>query len=255
MVSVSDGDACTCQRLTSRGEGMKRIYVNVVAAIRSVLRTTGLLAVMDLWARHTRVGTWARSLLSIYDMKDLVALDTPWWTFRSADMVAAHLRQRPEALVFEWGSGASTVWLAKRAATVIAVEHDAEWAEQVRPMLGANARVDTVVPTQAVPGGGIRSSKPGNEELDFTAYVKAIDEHPGPFDLIVVDGRAREACLQRALPKLAAGGLLVFDNVDRVRYRKAIEAEEGIEVAITRGLTPSLPYPTRTALITRTPRT
>ena len=73
----------------------------------------------------------------------------------------------------------------------------------------------------------------------------------GDFDLVVVDGRARNACFHRAITRLAPGGVLVFDNVDRQRYRDAIASSPvGVDVEWTRGLTPALPYPTRTALVT-----
>lgn len=230
---------------------MRSAYVSVVRAVRSVLGALGLLRLLDAWARRSRTGRWARSLLAIYDVRDLVALDTPWWTFESADLVAAHLAERPGARVFEWGSGASTAWLSRRAAEVVAVEHDAEWADQVRPLTGPGVRVLTVPPAPASPASTVRSRKPGFEDLDFGAYVAAVDDQDGVFDLVVIDGRAREACLARAVRHLAEDGLIVFDNVDRRRYRDAISAQPGIEVRWTRGLTPSLPYPTRTALIRR----
>lgn len=234
---------------------MKRVYVFLIRSVRSLMVPVGGLSFLDRLARRSRTGAWLRSLLAIYDIHDLIALDTPWWTYDSAARVEEHLLRYPGATVFEWGSGASTAWLAKRAGHVIAIEHDAAWAEKVRPLLGDNVMVRTVHATHAAPGQGVRSSRAGHEDLDFTDYVHAIDDYPGPFDLVVVDGRAREACLRRALPRLAVGGLLVFDNVDRARYREALDAEAGIDVTVTRGLTPSLPYPTRTALITRTPRT
>lgn len=232
---------------------MKGIYVSVIRAARVVLRAVGLVRLLDAWARRSRRGVWARSLLAIYDVRELVALDTPWWTFEAAELVAAHLAERPGARVFEWGSGASTAWLSRRAGDVVAVEHDSAWAAAVRPLVGARAEVLTVPPALAAPGAGVRSAKSGFEGLDFTDYVAAIDRQPGVFDLIVIDGRAREECLRRAMPHLADDGIIVFDNVDRRRYRAAMCAVPGIEVRWTRGLTPSLPYPTRTALIRRVP--
>jgi predicted O-methyltransferase YrrM len=96
----------------------------------------------------------------------------------------------------------------------------------------------------------VRSAKRGFEGLDFTAYADAIDDVDGDFDLVVIDGRAREACLVRAIDRMADGGLVVFDNVDRARYRAAVEAlGTRLRVHWTRGRTPALPYPTRTALI------
>src|SRR5688572_30062529 len=111
---------------------MKRWYVRLVRATTLVLRGVGALALLDRLAGRSRLGCWARSLLAIYDVDDLMALDVPWWTFHSAEVVEAHLASRPHAWVFEWGSGASTRWLSARAAQVVAVEHDASWAAVVK---------------------------------------------------------------------------------------------------------------------------
>lgn len=208
---------------------------------------------MDRWAARSRAGTWARSLLSIHDAAELVDLDVPWWTFDSSARVDAFLTGRRRARVFEWGSGASTVWLARRAESVVAVEHDPDWARIVKTLVGQNPAVElvTMPPTQArgLPGEA-RSAKPGHENLDFHDYVNVIEKVGGEFDVIVIDGRAREVCLQAALPHLVEDGLLVFDNVERRRYRRAIAAmSPDLEVSWTAGLTPGLPYPTRTALL------
>jgi len=230
---------------------MKQVYVAGARALRKALARIGLLQLLDQWAARSRTGLWFRSLLSIYDLADLLPHDVPWWTFEAADEVAAHLAAHPDARVFEWGSGASTAWLSRRAASVTAVEHDVAWAEIVRPVLQGNAIVRVVEPVPATGEAGEElSQKPGFSGLDFGAYVEALDESDGTFDLIVVDGRARGACFGRAITRLAPEGLLVFDNVDRQRYRDAISASPvQVEVRWTRGLTPALPYPTRTALV------
>lgn len=231
---------------------MKGLYVSLVRELRRALAVTGLLPPLDRWARRSRTGLWVRSWLSIYDLSDMLIHDTPWWTFEAADDVERFLVSRPQARVFEWGSGASTVWLAARAGPVTSVEHDADWAATMRDVLPTNVTLTVVEPGLAGPRS-LRSAKPGFEGLDFTDYVAAIDEVPGPFDLIVIDGRAREACLARAVPCLAPGGVIVFDNVDRARYRDAIAGLGGqVQVTWTRGRTPALPYPTRTALLTVT---
>ncbi len=177
----------------------------------------------------------------------------PWWTFDSADRAAEWLREHPGARVFEWGSGASTMWLSSRAGSVHSVEHHAGWAAMIAPRLPPNVELRVVEP---VPPDApvVASAKPGHGGLDFADYVAAIDDVPGDFDLIVIDGRAREACLARAVERLAPGGVIVFDNVDRQRYVDAIDATlatrgDRLSMTMTRGLTPALPYPTRTALL------
>jgi precorrin-6B methylase 2 len=233
---------------------MKNVYVWTLRRLRSLLRRVGLLAVLDRWAARSRRGVWTRSLLSIYDPAELLTLDVPWWTFESSDLVADFLATHPDARVFEWGSGSSTLWLAKRAGSVISVEHDVEWAETVRGMLPKNCDLRAVPPIPATSAAAVTSSKDGFAGLDFTAYVEEIDKVQGDFDLIVVDGRAREACFAKAVNRVAPGGRILFDNVDRKRYVEAISASAvPLDVTWTRGLTPSLPYPTRTAVIATAP--
>lgn len=211
----------------------------------------GILRWLDAWAARSRTGTWVRSLLAVYDVEDLVALDVPWWTFDAGGRVDDYLRQHPDARVLEWGSGASTVWLAKRSASVTSIEHDGAWAEVVRALAPAHADIRHVPPTPIGSSSPpVRSLKAGYAGLDFSDYVAAIDGVDGEFDVIVVDGRARAACLERAGRRLRPGGLIVVDNVERARYRQAIERlGPGVTVIWTRGLTPCLPYPTRTALL------
>ena len=226
---------------------MKGLYVRLAHAVGSLLRSLGVLGLLE--RRPSRPATWLRSLVAIHDLDELARLDVPWWTFASSDRVAAHLRTRPGARVFEWGSGASTLWLAARAGSVHSVEHDAGWAQALAPRLPAHVALHVVRPASS-PAPAIGSAKPGHAGLDFSAYVAAIDAVDGLFDVIVIDGRAREACLQRAVGRLAPDGVVVFDNVDRRRYREAIGTlGDRVEVTTTRGLTPALPYPTRTALL------
>jgi hypothetical protein len=94
----------------------------------------------------------------------------------------------------------------------------------------------------------VPSVKEGQQGLDFADYVGTIDEVGGLFDVIVVDGRARTACLSAALPHLAPDGMIVFDNSRRRRYRAAIESC-GLRERRLPGLVPTLPYPDQTSLL------
>jgi hypothetical protein len=202
--------------------------------------------------RDHRVRHWAYSLTRAHDSLAIAELDVPWWTYGAIDAVESWLRTRPSPTrVFEWGSGASTIWLARRAASVVTVEHHAGFAATIAPALAGHANVTAVVvEPQPMAPPLIGSAKEGHAGLDFSRYVAEIDAHPGTFDLVVVDGRAREACLPRALPRLADDGLVVFDNSRRSRYRRAIAAAGVVEQRYA-GLTPTLPYPDQTSLLRR----
>ena len=203
-------------------------------------------------ARERRVRHWLYSLVFPFDAVGLLGLDVPWWTYDAIDAVDSWLTNRDGATrVFEYGSGASTVWLAARADEVHSVENDPGFAALMTPHL---ARADNVtqhvVPAVASEAPVIGSAKAGYGGLDFADYVATIDAVGGEFELIVIDGRAREACLQAALAHLAPDGVIVFDNTRRRRYRDAIARTDLVEQRLT-GLTPTLPYPDTTSLLRR----
>ncbi len=65
--------------------------------------------------------------------------------------------------------------------------------------------------------------------------MSTIDRVGGPFDLIVVDGRARNDAFRRSLDHLADGGVIVFDNLKRKRYWDVISAHARPAVRAAQG--------------------
>lgn len=235
---------------------VKHGYVAVARAAGRVSDGVGLSAWLDARADRVRLAHWARSLFSIYDIAALVDFDVPWWTYDAIARVDAFLIAHPSARVFEWGAGASTVWLARRAGSLHSIEHDATWRSQVEQIIDGSALQARVtlesVPADPTPDPDprYRSAKTGEAGQSFGAYARAIEGGGGPFDLIVIDGRVRVACLSHAVPCLADGGMIVFDNSARRRYAEGLR-DSGLAVERFTGLVPSLPYPDETALLTR----
>lgn len=229
---------------------IKSMYACSVRGIRRTLDRFGLDVEAPPLERRWR--HWAHSLTLVHDSRAMADLDVPWWTYEAISTVDAWLAARMEpATVFEYGSGASTVWLARRAGQVHSVEHHVGFAELMHPELARhpNASVRVVEPVPSA-NPAVPSRKEGHAGLDFSEYVAAIDEVPGSFDLVVIDGRAREACLAAAVGRLATDGLIVFDNSRRLRYREAITRCD-LDERVFGGLTPTLPYPEQTSLLSR----
>jgi hypothetical protein len=229
-------------------------YARVMHGIRRFLSRKGLLISLDSRAEKSDGGLWFRSLFSVLDFEDFQTLDTPWWTLASGRKVHDFLASRPNARVLEWGSGASTVWLGKRSSEVFSIESDAAWAAMVRDSVPPHVHI--VTPHIPVRAGrtGMASRRMGFRHLDFSQYVGAIDDIPGIFDVIVIDGRAREACLDKALTRLSTGGIILFDNTNRFRYRAALKRHHGtVIVSSDIGLTPILMWPSRTSIVRLTP--
>lgn len=227
----------------------KRAYAGTARGIGRGLARLGVVGT-ETPPRERRTRHWLHSLTRVHDTSALVDLDVPWWTYRAVDEIEIWLAARPRpARVFEYGAGASTVWLAHRSGEVVSVEHDPGFAVAVEGLVSGvpNATLLLRPPTPSA-SPVVPSAKEGYAGLDFASYVAAIDEVPGDFDLVVIDGRAREACLERALPRLADGGIVVFDNTRRRRYRRAIDAAPVVELRLA-GLTPTLPYPEQTSVL------
>lgn len=96
--------------------------------------------------------------------------------------------------IFEWGSGASTLYWMDRARSVVSVENNPQWFERVSQM--KNDRVQLIL-----------------DESD--GFPFEIRKHDGLFDVIVVDGYGyRYDCAIEAIRKLAPGGMIILDNSD-----------------------------------------
>lgn len=231
-------------------------YVGFWRAARRGAERTGALAALDRRrAEHPRgAAAQVRSLFAIHDAADLVALDVPWWTTGAAARVEAHLAALGGAArVFEYGSGASSVWLARRAARVTSVEHHPGFAALVRDLardagVGDRLELLEVAPERSAEPE-VPSGRGGEAGLDYARYVRAIDRVPGDLDLVVVDGRARAACVEAAARRLAPGGIVLLDDSQRPRYSRAVAAS-GLAVRRYRGWVPSLPYPRESAVLT-----
>jgi len=170
---------------------------------------------------------------SLADGRTSMADERPWITFGAASFIGARLT--PSSHVFEWGSGGSSLFFARRVATVVSVEHDAAWFERVGETMHGRGlsnwqgflelpQLDPAA-DQGRPeaGDSYVSSDASYRGRSFRDYVSRIDTFADDFfDLVMIDGRARPSCLRHALPKLRPGGLLVWDNSEREHYGPVI---------------------------------
>jgi hypothetical protein len=235
---------------------LKQTYVNLVHSLRPAAERASLLSSLERHSDQSRWARWSRSLFAIHDSQAMIALDLPWWNLDAIDRVHGFLEAREAPAVFEYGSGASTTWLARRCGAVVSVEHDAPWGEQVLRQTASLENVTIeICPPEPVPTGDVDAVESGKAGAsgDFRRYVDAIARQDRLFDLIVIDGRCRAEALRRAVPFLAPDGMIVFDNALRRRYQEAILAS-GLSVEKHFGLTACLPYPDATWLLRRSPQ-
>ena len=125
--------------------------------------------------------------------------------------------------VFEYGSGYSTLFYARRVRNVISVEYDQAWIASIGPRLPPNASVLFV---------------PDDVDGD---YCRAIARSGDSFDVVVVDGKDRENCVKQSMQALSSRGVIVLDDSQRAKYAPAIAyaQENGYLTVDFEGLKPT----------------
>jgi len=166
---------------------------------------------------------WFRS----FDSKQAVDANgeaLPWVTYSFIDFIKDRLHK--QLSVFEYGSGSSTTFYAKRVARVVSVEHDKEWYEKVL------------------------HEKPSNAEMIFTKletdgeYAKKPSLLNEKFDIIIVDGRDRVNCCINSVNALSNTGVVVLDDSERDFYNEAriFLKGAGFKELLFSGISPGLFY-------------
>jgi len=152
-------------------------------------------------------------------MADEPLADIVWVPYLAIEFVEELLRGG-ESSVWEWGSGCSTRFFARRAAAVISIECNPRWHQRVT---GAVAEYPHCIVKLIEEGRKSLGNDPRNpkhyyeqlrEKQNFRRYASAIDEF-GQFDLIVIDGMARPSCWKHGYTHVKLGGWLLLDNTDR----------------------------------------
>lgn len=187
---------------------------------------------------------WKRAQTPGYSMLEAAK---PWLPYSCIAFLKRTVK--PGWKIFEFGAGGSTVFFSRMKAQGVTIEHDAAWAEKVRKKLHSeNWQVRLAQPEAAkrpadpADPSQYGSAFPGCENKDFEKYVRAIDEFPDShFDLVLIDGRSRPACIARALAKIKRGGFLALDDSQRLWYQKAAALPAGWKRRVFRGPKPGAP--------------
>jgi precorrin-6B methylase 2 len=116
----------------------------------------------------------------------------PWYTYPSIEYIKQ--LDFSKKSVFEFGSGNSTRFWAKRCKDIVAVEDDQNWFEKIKKLLPSNANYLFCATEEE--------------------YSKSISTFEHDFDVIIIDGNYRYECAIEALKKLKEDGFIILDNSD-----------------------------------------
>lgn len=142
----------------------------------------------------------------------------PWMRPREVEIIQELLERAQPQRVLEWGAGYGTIFFAEGSASLehwVSLEHDGVWAREIGA-LNKDSRVEIVhvkandpVLTDRFRDGTYHNFK------DYIEYPERLK----PFDLVLVDGRARTDCMERARNYLKEDGILILHDANRSWYR------------------------------------
>ena len=153
-----------------------------------------------LFARHNGylVDTgWINSFIK-KEPVDKNNFPIPWVTYPAISFLSERLNH--DLLIFEYGSGNSTLYYSKIVKKVIAVEHNKEWYERIKSKLAENSEIIFV-------------------NLDYGGvYCQTIKSTNQKFDIIIIDAEDRVNCIKNCLNNLSENGVIILDDSEREEY-------------------------------------
>jgi SAM-dependent methyltransferase len=157
----------------------------------------------------------------------------PWCTYSFNDFIDGRLENSFDIL--EFGSGNGTLYYAKKANKVKAIENNKDWFGKVKKSMPDNVEL---IYKECVPNG---------------EYSKICSLSNDKFDLIIVDGRDRVNCVKNSYKFLKDDGVLILDDSEREKYSEAFELliSEGFKNIGFTGISPGNFYNKMTTIFYR----
>ena len=158
-----------------------------------------------------------------------------------------------EVRVFEWGTGASTVYYAEflkdqlRKFDWYAVDNSAAWHQKVQGKIqraGLNGQVHTACcqfpAFWQLPDYSVDRPMPPDAQTarsEVTDYVNFPKRLATKFDVVFIDGRYRRRCLLTAKEVLAEGGIVILHDAHRDHYHSSLAIYPHVQFLETGNIT------------------
>jgi precorrin-6B methylase 2 len=156
--------------------------------------------VYSLEKHYLRKEGWNTSVINKLPI-DSQGNELPWFTYPSIHFLAERIKK--DHIVFEYGSGNSTVWFSKKVQKITSVEHDLAWYSRMKEKFKKIPNITYL-----------------HKDLVTSDYQNEILKYDKEFDIIIIDGRERVECIINSLSALKNDGIIIWDNSERERYEE-----------------------------------
>ena len=143
----------------------------------------------------------------------------PWMLSKETIIIEEILKKKKPKMCLEWGSGGSTLHFSRyleNGVSFISIEHNKQWFDRIRQRVIENNKIKLYhAPPKKSPW--IDDHHLGSLS-DFRDYVEFPKKFNQKFDFILVDGRARKACMILAINLLKTDGVVILHDANREYY-------------------------------------
>ena len=146
-----------------------------------------------------------------------ISNQVPYLKYRELEIFTGIFRDLKPLRILEWGAGFSTLHFPRLMNYPFkwhSVEHDEQWYNQ---LITLNQNPDVLI-TLRKPHNYPYTDEHGDGSYeDFRDYIETPDDGT-KYDLIIIDGRARNECLLKAMTIISDGGIILLHDANRLRY-------------------------------------
>ncbi|MDI9313226.1 MAG: class I SAM-dependent methyltransferase [Hydrotalea sp.] len=159
----------------------------------------------DKQAWHPHLKLWIESLSRPFEEVEKIEDCLPWLAYSAIEILKSRLKKN--MTIFEYGSGASTIFWSQKVKMVVSVEHDKDFYEKTKN------RINKL---------GIKNISLIYQQLD-NDYPLAIKKLDQLYDFVIIDGRRRVDSMKACLSHLAPDGVILVDNSQREEYQPGFD--------------------------------
>jgi len=135
-----------------------------------------------------------------------------------------------QSKVLEYGSGRSTINLSHIAKSVVSVEHQKAWYDELKPTLPENVELLLSEPDlDYIEGPHENQRSEGNDGTyeEFKTYIKA-PLSSAPYDVVIIDGRARVECAKLCTKLCHDESYIFVHDFERDEYQSIMKILEHV---------------------------
>lgn len=168
-------------------KGIKKMFLDIVKYMLPTSIKKQLSNFHTLASRYGQFGT-IRKWSCINSEGEKI----PWYTYPAIEYL--NNIDFSQKTVFEYGSGNSSAYWARKAKVVFSVEDNLDWYKKINETLASNQHI-------------VYCDNEG-------AYLNAINEVSDKIDVFIIDGVFREKCAKVIKNHMTDNSIIILDNSD-----------------------------------------